>query len=147
MKVKMMKLWRNQKGLTLVELLGALTLVLLISGLIFAALSNSMQFFRAESNRIDIREQVNTIANQLTTFYQKNTDFTITQDGDGVVVKSVTKEGNVETREYAIPNHKITITYTDSETTLYNKRSITISVTGEEEFSLDTVVSRIREGT
>ncbi len=131
---------RNQQGFTLVELLATFTILFVVLGLLFAVLNNSLQFFRKESERIDVRQEVNIIANQITTFYKENGDVTLTNNADG----SVTITSSAETREYAIPNHEIRITCTPTRKAgNYELIDITIIISGEESFTLNTTVSRI----
>lgn len=140
----MMKPFKNQKGLTLVELLGGLTLACILGVAVFATLINSLNLFERETNRIDVRGQANIIANQLTTFYQENGGFTVEPLGEGVKIIS-----GEEAREYTLPGHQITVTVKPPiETGQFTKREIIIKITGDNEpFELITVVSRLREET
>ncbi len=132
---------RNQNGFTLVEMLGALTILFIVGGIVFAVLNNGLQFFRIESTRINVGQEANIIANQLTTFYQEHGDFEVVHQSDG----SLMIASGEEIRVYSIPGHIITVDFTESQTNRFNKRNITIQVTGEQEFTLNTVVSRLRD--
>ena len=137
-----MMCWKNQKGVTLVELLGALTLVFIVALGIFFVLTHHLNLFQREVNRIDVRGQANIMANQLTTFYQENGYFEIETIKNGVRVKS-----GSATREYFLPGHVITIeTELPITTQQFNKMEVTITITGgDERFILETVVSRLKE--
>ena len=126
--------------MTLIELLGALTLVFILGIGAFSTLNQSFSLFRQETNRIDVRGQANIIVNQLTTFYQKNGEFTIIPHGDGIRVES-----GDESREYSIPNHQIEVEYTEhAPSNGFVKMEITIIISGGRvPFELTTVVSRL----
>lgn len=101
-----MKSVKNQKGLTLIELLGALTLAFILGASAFTILNNSLNFFQRETSRIDVRSQANIIATQLTTFYQQHMGFTIDNNGTGVKITDL--EGT-ESREFSLPGQDISV--------------------------------------
>jgi len=140
--MNLMKPWSNQKGLTLVELLGALALVFVLTTGIFAVLINSLNYYQEESDQIDVRTKANTIANQLTTFYQENGGFEIEHMDGEVTIRS-----GEETRTYAISGHRIEIhQHLPVELGLFLVKEFTIIISGDDNpFILETVVSRLKE--
>jgi|GEM_PF-3492715 len=144
----------NQRGITLVELLGALTLVFLIGTGIFMTLTHSFNLFQREADRIDVRAQANTIINQLTTFYQENDELHI-ENRDG---KTIITSGD-DRREFYLPSHQIRVepegaiqmTHEGAanSTNQFISEDFTIIIEnteGEELFKLTTTVSRLKEG-
>jgi len=137
-----MKQWKNQSGLTLIELLGALTLTFIVGIGIFSTLTHSLDLFDRESTRIDVRGQANIIANQLTTFYQENNDFRI-ENHEG----SVTITSGLEERTFSLINHQIEVSAkADEVQNGFVRRAVEITISGEgESFTLNTMVSRLWE--
>lgn len=144
----------NQRGLTLVELLGAITLVFLIGTGIFMTLTQSFNLFQREAERIDFRAQANIIINQLTTFYQENDELYIENRDGGTIITSGSHR-----REFYLPSHQIRVepegaiqmTHDGAENSTHPfiSEEFTIKIEnteGEELFKVTTTVSRLKEG-
>ncbi|PEJ49354.1 hypothetical protein CN692_23195 [Bacillus sp. AFS002410] len=137
---KKIKLIKNERGITLVELLAAILLFFTFIGIIYAVLIQSTDLFHSESGQIQLQQKANTIEAQLDRYYRKNGAFSVTQTADSVVISS-----NGEQRKYSIPGYSIQITSTDKNNTTYQSKVVTITLRGANTYKYTTTLSRLNE--
>lgn len=141
----------NNKGLTLIEVLATTTLLVVVGGLVFGILINSLNIFNLEDNDSDIRQKANIIDSQITTFYKVNGNFE-TSTTDGVLtITSEKKDGTTESREFSVPDYAITVESVDGQASEgYVSKDIKISIINmddsDDKFELSSNISRLKDG-
>lgn len=141
----------NNEGLTLIEVLATMSMLVIVGGLVFGILVNSLNIFNLEDNDSDIRQKANIIESQLTTFYKVNGNFeTSTMDGV-LTITSEKKDGTTEAREFSVPDYSITVDVVDGDANGgYVSKDITISIINvdnpDDKFILDSNISRLKDG-
>lgn len=81
----------NEKGLTLVELLATLTLLSLVTGIIWTTVSISTQFNVSETTNLRIQQEANYILTELQSIHRSCSDYRLT-----VTEKKVSVNGCLE---------------------------------------------------
>lgn len=141
----------NEKGLTFVESLVTLSMLIVVGALVFGVLVNSLHIFSAEDNSSDIRQKANIIESQLTTFYKINGNFNTDTVDDTLIVTSEKKDGTIESREFSVPDYSITVESVDGQASgNYTSKDIIISIVNKEnpddKFELESNISRLKDG-
>ncbi|MBB6455052.1 competence protein ComGC [Salirhabdus euzebyi] len=75
--MKILSYFRNQKGITLAELLGTIVLISIVSALLMGIIISSMKNYESVESSNHIRNQANQIMFQLTTIHQNNLEYTL----------------------------------------------------------------------
>lgn len=96
-----MKFIKNNKGITLVELIAALTLVSLVAVLIMTTLGIGFKHSIAESNKTSTQQEANLIVSKLLNEHRKGACYFIKGDSVGIKIAPVSSELCTSTTEPA----------------------------------------------
>lgn len=83
---------KNEKGLTLVELLATLVLVSLFSGIVVSMISYSMKFNEIEITKTDLQQEANYVIAELQRIHRLGDPYTLTIKENLIKVKTDTEK-------------------------------------------------------
>ncbi|MRG87489.1 prepilin-type N-terminal cleavage/methylation domain-containing protein [Salinibacillus xinjiangensis] len=129
-----MKTFKNEKGLTLVELLATIAILSIVSGIIMSIIISSMNNTNSIKTSNDMKNKANMIMLELTNFHQTSKTYTFHQTGqDSFTITD--HEGNQSTIE--MPNYQYTITVLEPNIDPNAAGKVTVDLTQEEHTQID----------
>ncbi len=100
----------NNKGMSLVELLIAITIASVVSMLIIVMMTEGTSMFRKESSNIDLQNEVQVVKNHLTDTFMEAKEIHLVKSGDEIRIYT----GAVDTTTNALKAEGSGESYTDS---------------------------------
>ncbi|MGJ7912310.1 prepilin-type N-terminal cleavage/methylation domain-containing protein [Neobacillus sp. LXY-1] len=100
---------KNQKGLTLVELLAAITILLLISSVIFGVLINSNKNYKSLTEKINLNQEANLLLATIRNYHQKQSLHSFDSNNNEIYklkYDPTTKKAYIGTSSATIPLQK-----------------------------------------
>ncbi len=92
-------MWKDEKGLTLVEVLATLTLISLVTGLIWSTISIATQFNVSETTNVRVQQEANHILTELQSIHRNCYEYRLTITQEKVAVngcEAINGEANNE---------------------------------------------------
>ncbi len=83
---------KNEKGLTLVELLATLVLMSLFSGIIMSMILHSMRYKEMEITKTDLQQEANYVIAELQRIHRLGDTYTLTIEENSIKVKTDTEQ-------------------------------------------------------
>ena len=147
-------MFKNEKGLTLLEVLVTLVIVSFIGIIIWSVFNSGIKYSNNEISKNQMQQEANIILTTLTKIHQKATSYSIVSDGSC----SITVNANINNKSevYEFENKKLCINITHNNMTEefdpINKNNIvTLYITiseinnTENEITIDGVLSRLKD--
>lgn len=82
-----LKVGRNQNGVTLVELLAALAISMIIIGLVSTVFISSFSNYNKSLSKANLSQEANIVIAQLTKIHHKNLNYTLENDTSSQLIK------------------------------------------------------------
>lgn len=130
----------KQDGLTLIELLGAITIGAIIIGLVSSVLIGSVTNFNKTLTHSNLRQEANLVITELTKVHHKYSDYTIEIENDLIKVTDYDQTWFIGNSNYIYFLPKTTINASDD----YLNIILTITDTNNQSktFETSTVINR-----
>ncbi|WP_138495663.1 PulJ/GspJ family protein [Paenibacillus pinistramenti] len=106
---KFADLLRREQGLTLVEMIAAITLLALVSGLVYAVMMFGLRSYHAVSTENTLRDEGDLLMSAVITELYTFAPETVTQTADGILLQRSGSTSGVNEEEIRITNGKMSI--------------------------------------
>lgn len=126
----------NKRGLTLIEILAALTISTFVIGLAFSVLLSSIHSYKKTEGKQLLQQEANLILTQLRTIHRTQTSYFISYDPSDNLYKVTLSDGSIQS--LGSSNYQIDIYIDDIKVT--NIESQTIDAT-RKEFQIRIIIS------
>ncbi|GGE75808.1 PulJ/GspJ family protein [Priestia taiwanensis] len=154
---------QNQKGLTLIELLAAMAILLTTCGLFFSIFISVFQTNDRIQQKITAQQEANYIVSALTKMHQESQEYVINQPSPSEIELKDTKHpmnavklgntgyeysfmitpANSKETKNIFMNEKVTLTGPDAQTHLHVSLTVTNKENNKDTFTIVTTISRM----
>ena len=83
-----MKQWKNQRGVTLIEVLATLTIMSLFGGIVYGVFINGMNYSSKAKDTVSIQQEANYVLTILKEMQEKKDSYTVSVSQDHGTVSS-----------------------------------------------------------
>jgi prepilin-type N-terminal cleavage/methylation domain-containing protein len=141
---------RNQKGVTLIELLAALTILSLIGGIIWGVFFQGNKFSQTSVSKNNIQQEANIIIMNLKKIHQTSKEYTISSNGCAVTVNATKLDST--TQYFEFKNTKLCISLDRTGYIQPGSQDLTLNVTIYELMNpkntviVETILYRLKDG-
>lgn len=146
------KIYKNQMGLTIIELLAAITIGTIVLIIAFSTLNMALNFYKNNMVKSNLEQEENIIVSTMTTLFQQNDKYTINITNDNKLSLSTSPQNQMYTFEknykYSIRIDGTAINPGSSYTIMTNKpAAIDITITDNTnpkiQVQLSTILRRL----
>ncbi|MBM6619760.1 PulJ/GspJ family protein [Bacillus suaedaesalsae] len=139
----------NQKGITLIEVLVTLSILVIVSGLVYGVFFQSLTSYEKTQSHALLRQEANVILAELTAAHRKLDTYTLsTDENKAIFLNDENISNNAFSYELNINGQGISNSVRRMKTDQFIDVELTVSVSNDEEqtFTISTIINKVSGG-